>query len=344
MDLKKRKIEKNLCKVNQIFSAEKNAIKHLFLRYRKNFVFNLRLFYFFNSKKKNREENKTAMIRIGTCSWKYDSWKDIIYTRNDEINYLTEYSKHFNTVEIDQWFWSLFENKVLLPQRKVVEEYKNSVPDDFLFTIKVPNSLTLTHFYNKDKSLPPKANPNFLSFDLYEEFLNSLKPLENQIGSLIFQFEYLNKQKMSSLKEFENKLYKFHQNIPETSPPISIEIRNPNYLNESYFNFLNRLKISHVFLEGYFMPPLSDIYNKHKDLIKGTSIIRLHGPDRKMIEKMSGQNWNKIYINRDKEINAVVEILKDLQTKEADIYLNVNNHFEGSAPLTINKIKKLLEN
>ena len=109
----------------------------------------------------------------------------------------------------------------------------------------------------------------------------------------MFQFEYLNKQKMQSLKEFQNKFYEFIQNIPGNSPPISIEIRNPNYLNESYFGFLEQLKISHVFLEGYYMPQVVEVYKKYKENIKGMTVIRLHGPDRKGIEKISNKNGIK---------------------------------------------------
>ena len=83
-----------------------------------------------------------SSIRFGTCSWKYESWKGLIYPEIEKFDYLKEYSKHFNTVEIDQWFWSLFApSKVVLPQKKIVTVYKNSVPKDFLFTVKVPNSL-----------------------------------------------------------------------------------------------------------------------------------------------------------------------------------------------------------
>jgi hypothetical protein len=35
-------------------------------------------------------------------------------------------------------------------------------------------------------------------------------------------------------------------------------------------------------------------------------------------------------------------MIKDLQKRKVDTYANVNNHFEGSAPLTIQKIRKLL--
>jgi len=283
------------------------------------------------------------MLRFGTCSWKYDSWKGIIYSETNHKNYLKEYSEKFGTVEIDQWFWSLFQpSKVVLPQKKVVEDYKNSVPSDFLFTVKVPNSITLTHFYKDSKEDQLIPNPFFLSVELFNEFLNSIEPIKNQVGCLIFQFEYLNKQKMNSLSEFQTKFSKFHKRLNKNSPAIGIEIRNPNYLNEKYFNFLSELKLATVFLDGYYMPPVTDIYSKFKKYITNLAVIRLHGPDRKRIEKMANEKWNQVYINRDAEIKSIVEMIKELQSNEVDLFVNVNNHFEGSAPLTIEKIKNNL--
>ena len=283
------------------------------------------------------------MIRFGTCSWKYDSWKGIIYPDKDNINYLIEYSKHYSTVEIDQWFWSLFPpNKAVLPDKIVVKDYKDSVPKDFLFTIKVPNSITLTHFYNRNKKEPLIVNPYFLSGNLFEEFLDTLNPIINNIGCLIFQFEYLNKQKMSSLNLFQEKIYEFHSSLPKDIPLIGIEIRNPNYLSNSYFEVIKKLNISNVFLEGYFMPPVIEVYNKYKKYLKNLTVLRLHGPDRKGIEKISNENWNKIYIDREEEIKSIVEMIKDLEKNEVDLFVNVNNHFEGSAPLTIERIKDKL--
>jgi uncharacterized protein YecE (DUF72 family) len=280
------------------------------------------------------------MIRFGTCSWKYDSWKGIVYSESNPKNYLKEYSQKFNTVEIDQWFWSLFPPaKVVLPQKNVVEEYKKSVPDDFLFTIKVPNSITLTHFYKDSKEDALKPNLFFLSVEIFEEFLNSIETIKNQVGCFIFQFEYLNKQKMKSLSDFQLKFAEFFKQLNKKIPPIGIEIRNPNYLNENYFKFLSELKLAPVFLDGYYMPPAADIYSKFKKHINNLAVIRLHGPDRKGIEKIANDNWNQIYINRDVEIKSIVEMIKELQSNEVDLFVNVNNHFEGSAPLTIQKIK-----
>ncbi|MCH7722803.1 MAG: DUF72 domain-containing protein [Bacteroidetes bacterium] len=284
------------------------------------------------------------MIRFGTCSWKYDSWRGILYSDEVNINYLKEYSSHYSTVEIDQWFWSLYApDKVVLPNTKTVEVYKRSVPEDFLFTIKVPNSITLTHFYNRDKNEPLIVNPYFLSINIFEEFLETLNPIKENIGCLILQFEYLNKQKMNSFSAFQEKIYEFHSSLPNDIPPIGIEIRNPNYLKEQYFELLQELKIINVFLEGYYMPPAAGVYDQFKNYIQDVSIIRLHGPDRKEIEKIAKDHWNKIYIDREKEINLIADMINDLNNKKVDLFVNVNNHFEGSAPLTIKRIRNALE-
>ncbi len=283
-----------------------------------------------------------AKIRIGTCSWKYESWKNLVYSSVGDVNYLKEYSQKYNTVEIDQWFWSLFgEKKISLPNPEVVEEYLNSVPKDFKFSIKVPNSITLTHFYNKNKNEPLKENPHFLSLDLLNDFLRLLEPLKNNLGPLMFQFEYLNKNKMPDQLEFQDKFSAFIQNAPKGFD-YAIEIRNPNYLNKSYFEFIKENKIFHVFLQGYFMPPIWETYGKFNQSIKKCSVIRLHGPDRKGIEILSGGNWNKIIEPKNEELSIISEMISDLLSKEIDIYLNINNHYEGSAPITIDRIIKLL--
>ena len=280
-------------------------------------------------------------IYLGTCSWKYDSWRGLVYSDSADLNYLAEYSRKYNTVEIDQWFWSLFPGgKVVLPKPAVVQEYAQAVPRNFKFTVKLPNSLALTHYYRKDKTEGLQVNPFFLSSDLYNRFIEIITPLHQNIGVLMMQFEYLNKQKMPSQQEFLGKLEQFVRQIDHRKIALAIEIRNPNYLNDTYFKFLKLFKLSHVFLQGYYMPAVSDIYSKVAEKLISPVIIRLHGPDRKSIEEKSSGNWNKIIEPRDREVSRISEIIADLNARKLDVYVNVNNHYEGSAPLTIEKIRK----
>ncbi len=284
-----------------------------------------------------------AQVRFGTCSWKYDSWQGIVYSPQAKKNYLLEYSQKFKTVEIDQWFWSLFGvDKIALPQTKVVKEYVASVPDDFRFTIKIPNSISLTHFYRKHKTDPLIANPFFLSNDLFQTFLDLLEPMREKIGILMFQFEYLNKQKMPSLMAFIDQFSEFVRRCDQELT-YGIEIRNPNYLNQRYFRFLDENRIGHVFCQGYYMPFMGEVYDKYNNYLNSTVVIRLHGPDRSDIEQKSKGIWNKILEPKDDEISRITRIIKDIHSRNLDLYVNANNHYEGSAPLTLDRIREKLD-
>ncbi len=284
-----------------------------------------------------------SFLHIGTCSWKYESWRGIIYSDSKEKNYLREYSQHFSTVEVDQWFWSLFAgDKVVLPKPKVVQEYADSVPEDFIFSIKVPNSITLTHHYKKQKSDSLAVNPHFLSVGAMKRFLELLEPLGDRIGPLNFQFEYLNKQKMGGVGEFIEKFGEFVAQLP-TGFKYCVEIRNPNYLTKKYFDFLAATGLHHVFLHGYYMPSIFDVYKQFGEKIRSLTVIRLHGGDRKEIEEQTGNEWNEIVAPKDGDLQSLATMLTDLRTRNIETFLYVNNHFEGSAPRTIARINELLK-
>jgi uncharacterized protein YecE (DUF72 family) len=283
-------------------------------------------------------------LKIGTCSWKYDSWRGLVYEDVDKKNrnYLEEYAERFDTVEVDQWFWSLYDSpKPKLPDPWVVEEYAQSVPEGFRFTVKVPNSITLTHHYRKSKDQPMVPNRLFLSPDLFDGFLKTLEPIKEKLGVLMFQFEYLNRQKMPSQMEFEKQFAAFLSGVSR-DVPLALELRNPNYLNRRHFDFLERHNLLHVFMQGYYMPDVVETYRKYRPYRGDTAVVRLMGPDRKKIEEKSGGKWMQIFDSRDAELERIVAMLKEMAGTGVKIFVNVNNHYEGSAPLTIQKLKSML--
>jgi uncharacterized protein YecE (DUF72 family) len=92
------------------------------------------------------------------------------------------------------------------------------------------------------------------------------------------------------------------------------------------------------------MPPIAAVYRNWRSLIlqQRFVVIRLLGPDRGGIEEQTGKKWNQVVAPKDEQLAAVCEMIKDLLDKGVDVYLNVNNHYEGSAPLTIERIQRLL--
>jgi uncharacterized protein YecE (DUF72 family) len=255
-----------------------------------------------------------------------------VYSRATGIDFLAEYARRYDSVEIDQWFWTL-------PERATAAEYAAVTPGDFRFTIKLPNALSLTHFYRKRGEKEPRPNPQFLSPELFEDVLSRLEPLHEKIGMLMLQFEYLNKQKMISQAAFLESLARFADKASRVLP-LGIELRNPRWLDDRYFDFLAQKVLSHVFLQGYFMPPVEESWRRYADKIQGTVVVRLHGPDREGMEKLSGESWDRIIAPKDDELARLADMIKDMRGRSLTVYLNVNNHYEGSAPLTIERLRE----
>lgn len=281
-----------------------------------------------------------SSLHIGTCSWKYPSWRGLVYSDAPHPNYLAEYAQKYDCVEVDQWFWSLFgPNKVVLPNPKVVAEYGAAVPDGFRFGVKMPNALTMTHFHPATRTEPLVVNPHFLSVDLLNRTLERLEPLRGKLGPMMFEFGYLNRKMMPSQVEFLDKLGTFVSQLP-TGYAWCVESRNPNYLNARYFGFLREHGLGQVWLQGYYMPPGFGLCEMYAEQLTENVVIRLHGPDRAGIEERAGMDWSALIEKRDGDLDALASMLKKLGAHRRNIWLFVNNHFEGSAPLTIERIRE----
>jgi uncharacterized protein YecE (DUF72 family) len=287
-------------------------------------------------------------LRIGTCSWKYPEWSRVgIYPDGYDKtsgNFLEHYAKFFNTVEIDQWFWSLYTPKFIrLPNPRIVQEYAQSVPKNFLFSVKAPNSITLTHFYTKGaqaRQYPEyagKPNKHFLDPELLRKFLKALEPMEGRLGPVMFEFEYLNKEKMESLDAFLVLLQRFFEGLPP-GYHYGVETRNPNYLKPSYFSLLKKYKVAHVLLEGYYMPPVTGVLRSQEALTAQHTVFRLHGPNREGMAEKAGGIWDRVQVDRTPLLEEIGGALKMVIDERITAFVNVNNHFEGCAPVSIAKL------
>jgi len=278
-----------------------------------------------------------GVLKIGTCSWNYPSWVGLVYSKkcSRSSGYLKEYSEKYRTVEIDSWFYKL-------PAEKEVSEYLNAVDKDFVFSCKVSNRITLTHLREYKKSFKTLyTNADFLSPDIFKTYINSIQPMIPRIGLIMLEFEYLSRDKMSSLSQFISCLDEF-LGTTDPSLPLAIETRNKNYLQKEYFEFLKERNIGHVFSEKLYMPHIYDVYERFGDLLTQQSTIRLLGGDRKAIEEKTAGRWDTI-VEEKKDLNLIAAMIKDLTRSGKTVHVYVNNHYEGSAPLTINKIMQITE-
>ncbi len=90
------------------------------------------------------------------------------------------------------------------------------------------------------------------------------------------------------------------------------------------------------------MPRIGEVVAKVDIRTAPFSIIRLHGPDRAGIEEQAGGVWDKIVEPKDDGLKATADIVMQNLKAPVDTYVNVNNHYEGSAPLTIQRLLDIL--
>jgi len=157
----------------------------------------------------------------------------------------------------------------------------------------------------------------------------------------MFQFEYLNKKKMPSREAFFEAFGAFIRKAPGGFS-WAVEIRNPNYLTPDFFAFLEAQGLGFVYLDGYYMPPIRTVFDAHKPRTAAFNVIRLHGGDRADIEKETGEVWNAVVAPKPAGLKAAAEIVKHNLRHRIKTYVNVNNHYEGSAPLTIGRFLETL--
>ena len=162
-----------------------------------------------------------------------------------------------------------------------------------------------------------------------------------KLGPILFQFEYPSQKKMPSKEVFLDAVHGFFAHAPQGFC-YAIETRNPNYLSGESFDFLREHDLGYVFLEGYYMPHIGDVFLEHDTRTPSVSIIRLHGPDRKGIKEETGSTWDRIVAPKPESLEAAAKIVRANQRAGIPTFVNINNHLEGSAPLTAERFLALL--
>jgi uncharacterized protein YecE (DUF72 family) len=286
-----------------------------------------------------------AVLYLGASSWKFPSWRGLVYSDRASRPTLTEYAARFGCVEIDQWYWSLFDpdQPPVLPKPEVAAEYAASVPTHFRFGVKLPDALTLTH-YRPRPGVPaaPPPNPYFLSADLLRLFLDRIAPMRPLLGPLMLQFGYLNRQMMASERAFRESLSRFLEKVP-SDYTWAVECRNPAWLTPAFLDFLRERNTGFVALRGYYMPPFFDLLRQHLHRLPPNVILRLQAGGRADMERRSGGRWSRLIEPREAELDLVADTLRRLGDHGRTVWVFVNNHYEGSAPLTLARIQERLE-
>jgi uncharacterized protein YecE (DUF72 family) len=268
-----------------------------------------------------------ANLRVGTSSFSAKDWLGVFYPEHLKPgDYLGHYAQQMGTVEIDATWHAM-------PSLRIVEGWAGKVPDDFVFALKVPKTITHEHYLED-------------CLDEWRRFLKLLEPLGDKRGPLLFQFPYIAKGKdadeYATGRDFQRRLADFLPHLPRDGRYV-VEVRNEKWLGEPLLDILRSRGIALALVAYYTMPPPQKLRSLIDPATCDFGYVRFLGHHQRMDalvqkkQREEGKNgaWNELLVDRTAETRQWIELIRELLDRRIDVFAYFNNHFAGFAPGSI---------
>ncbi|MCK4480601.1 MAG: DUF72 domain-containing protein [Candidatus Lokiarchaeota archaeon] len=244
-------------------------------------------------------------ITIGTAGFSYKDWVGPFYPKKlQRSRHLEFFSNYFPIVEINSTFYNI-------PSEDMVINWNNRVPEEFRFIVKLWQKIT--------HELKSSEIDNRIL-----EFFSRVRPLKEKIFGILLQFPPWFNYSEKHLKQLNYLI----EAIPSEYNCI-IELRDNSWFNPEIIS--NFIEGKNIILGTTYMPGIIPYYKPNQNYY----YIRLIG-DRELTV------FNRIQRSQKETMKNLFKNVQNL-LKKPDIYeifIIVNNHFQGHAPESVNIIKQ----
>jgi uncharacterized protein YecE (DUF72 family) len=286
------------------------------------------------------------LVRFGASSWNYPGWRGLVYHRTYEgkgtpARMLEEYSRFplFRTVGIDSSFYAP-------PTDEVLRSYSEHLPYGFPSVSKVWNQITVHTFSQaQDPARAGKVNPDFLNPEVFLEAV--LEPYQrhfaDHIGAFVFEFQAIGRGTGIGPAEFADRLDRFFCALPREAR-YAVEVRNEEFLTPMYFAVLREHEVAHVFNSWTRMPAIGDQLDLPGSVSAPFIVARaLLRPGRTYDEAVDAfAPYDRIREPNSELRRDLLRLIQTAVDARIPAYLLVNNRAEGSSPLTVAEVARML--
>jgi uncharacterized protein YecE (DUF72 family) len=260
-------------------------------------------------------------IKLGTCAWSFDDWRDVFYPSGlDARAQLPYYSRYLPSVEIDATFYHV-------PAPKVVANWAERTPADFIFTAKMPREIT--HEARLRDCRP-----------LLDAFLASLRPLGEKLGAVLVQFSPFFRPEAD-----EAALREFLDWLPVGKIAFALEFRHPEWHQPRVARLLAEHGVTWVWNDLSTLEAQSTAPFEFLPLTGDILYVRLMGDQRTKFRPDGERQfrYGSMLWPRDAGLAFWAQRIQRHLEDTRRIYVLVNNHFEGFSPLTCQRLGRLLD-
>jgi uncharacterized protein YecE (DUF72 family) len=208
-------------------------------------------------------------LYVGTSGYSYKEWKGSFYPEKipakDMLRY---YGARLSTVEINATFYRM-------PQKSMLENWKEQVPPAFRFSLKAPQRVT--HF----KRLKETEEET-------KYFFETAEVLTDQLGVVLFQLPPNMKKDLPLLEAFVTQ-------IP-VEPRAAFEFRHPSWLDDDVLSVLKDRNLALV------VSDTDDLPTMHIDKTADWGYLRLRRVNYseenlgEWLQRVNQQQWSDTFV------------------------------------------------
>ncbi len=284
-------------------------------------------------------------LYLGTSSWSFPGWSGLIYgaptgKANLSRQGLPAYSQHplLRSVGIDSGFYAPLDATRL-------KHWAKQVPAQFRFVVKAPALIT-DRYRRAARGRPVELNPGFLDPGLATEV--AVRPYQQGLGAkagiLLWQIPPLSGTERKETRRFAEAIYRFLSRLPK-GPTYAVELRDANLLTPDLAAALHHGGAVPGLALHPRLPPLPEQLALFADYAEdGPLMIRwLLRRNHRYDEARSEYAPFDRLCEPDPESRVqVAEAVMTVLAQQRPVFVIANNKAEGSAPLTLLELARLL--
>ncbi|PYS88635.1 MAG: hypothetical protein DMF64_20065 [Acidobacteria bacterium] len=260
----------------------------------------------------------TTCAHIGCQGWNYDDWvtppaalAPVFYPHGTRAaDMLGTYARAFETVEVDSTFYAV-------PAASTIDLWAQRTPQDFIFSLKLPQAIT------------HEAGLRAGGDEILNEFCTTARRLGERLGAVLVQLP----PQFEATTETVAALKRFLPRLPRDLR-FAVEFRHGSWAANEIAELLAQHNVAVALVEGQWLA--------RRALWQ---MVAAAAPQFAYVRWMGARDLTRFDVEqrpRDENLALWREAITRLCARVSTVYAYFSNYYEGHAPASANKLKRLL--
>lgn len=261
-------------------------------------------------------------VQVGCQGWNYDDWvtppasaRPVFYPRGTRAEHMLDtYARAFDTVEVDSTFYAA-------PADSTYDGWAKRTPDGFTFALKLPREITHEH------SLRGAAAERALA-----DFCRGARRLGPKLAAVLVQLP----PQFEATRENLRALSEFLPLLPDDLR-FAVEFRDPFWFEDELLVPLSlRRNVTLALVEGPWVT---------RERVWRAAAALLDASDFAYVRWMGARDLTRFDVeqrSRDANLDRWAAAVERLAERVPYVCAYFSNFYEGHAPASANKLKRLL--